>query len=265
MCIGVPTPTRPVQPPVKGILKRRAPKKKLTTLQKITKSMKDPLLRLARPMLKACGLLKGPHITFKPSVKTVEYSRRLDGGDTVPGDDTIVCLGLGEVVARREVPLAKPPPKRPPIEDRAWVQEAERIKLLRKAMGDKRFFVQWQQHRRSTRKIRSERKVSKANPVDFEYMPVSMEEAKDRAARNARESKHTRGEMKSWHCAHKLAWKTGEGVTCKKVRPTIVKSPSKRVKAAPSAKLTFGIVPRHVPTPCHVCLLPISAGCQCCL
>lgn len=209
-------------------------------------------------------------IEFRETVEAIEFSRRLDGGDTVPGDHTIVCLGLGEVVNTKEIPLAETPPKgRPRIEDRAWVPSSERVKLLRKAMGDNRFFVHWQKHRRLTRKVITGRKETNKDSVDFEFMPSSLREAQDRAATVADDRKLQ--EICNRISAKRGAWKNDAGAKTEIVRATSSKLASKRRKVLASKKTKSlstlkGALSGDAFPQCHRCLLPINLkgnGCQC--
>mmetsp|Transcript_87514 Transcript_87514/g.138203 ORF Transcript_87514/g.138203 Transcript_87514/m.138203 type:complete len:373 (-) Transcript_87514:198-1316(-) len=255
--------SRTVQPP-KSILKRKGPKKTLTTFQKIVKRVRDPCARFAKSCFRSCGRRRGSQVKFKSFVKSIEFSPRLDG-DTLPADGTIACLGLGKIVARREVPYAQQPVKRPCVDERAYVPERDRITRLRKTMGDKRFFACWQQHRRETRKMIRERKDTNKDFADRECMPESLREAQERAAKNARESKPTKIEKCDNMSPEKL-------MCAKTIRPSLQKRHGKRVKALASMKLMSGkgirgIISRHGSTQCHVCSRPISTllpdACQC--
>jgi hypothetical protein len=128
-------------------------------------------------------------VKFKEVVNVTEFSRRL-GGDVVPGDGTIVTMSLGKPVARTTIPLAaEPSPGRPSIEERAWVPCHERVKLLKKAMGAKRYFASWHRHRYLIQQIRASRKRTNADKVDFQYMPTSLREAQERAKKISSEVK----------------------------------------------------------------------------
>jgi|Transcript_25443 hypothetical protein len=261
--------TRSAQP-AKGILKRRTTKKSLTTFQKFINRVRDPCTRFAEAWLTSCGRRNGSQVKFKSTVKCIEFSPRLDN-ETVPGDNTIVCLGLGKVVAKREIPYAQQPRKRPRVEERAYIPERDRIKLLRNSMGDKCFFVHWQQHRRATRKVITERKDTNNSLVDRAYMPESLREAQDRAARNAKECKFMKMEKRLDMCPEKLLWKIDGGV--KIVRHTPLKRHRKKVKSVLSNrqesedKENKRIISSNVLTQCHVCSRPISSllkeSCQC--
>jgi hypothetical protein len=203
-------------------------------------------------------------------VKLIEFSSRLDG-DTVPGDSTVACLGLGKILAIREVPYAQQPLKRPRVEERAYVEERERVKLLRKAMGDKRFFVAWQHHRLATRKIMRERIDTNKDFVDRECMPESLREAQERAAKNALECKSTKMDKCLDMSPERLMRKINGGLTS--MGPILLKQKRKQVKAFPAIKLISGekgfqgIISSHASTQCHVCSRPISTllpnSCQC--
>jgi len=129
-----------------------------------------------------------PHIEFHNNVTVTEFSRKLDGGGTIPGDGTITTLGLGKPVAVTQLPLAAQPPRgRAPMEERNWLPASKRVQVLRKAMGDNRFFAAWQRHRSATRKEIRNRVESNKVPVDVVYMPTSLVMAQARAAKVAAE------------------------------------------------------------------------------
>jgi len=140
-------------------------------------------------------------VKFHTDVHAVEFSRHLDGGDTIPGDGTIVTLGLGKKVGVSTVPLASQPPKRrAPVEERAWLTSSKRAQVLRKSMGDKSFFGAWQHHKSMTRKIIRERAETQRSPGDVSYMPASLVEARVRAARFAAEAYRP-----CWESSQKIA------------------------------------------------------------
>jgi len=131
------------------------------------------------------------HIKFNGQIAVTEFSRRLDGGSTVPGDGTIVTLGLGRPVRQSICPLAPQPPfNRLPIEERAWLTPTQRVRILKAAMGENRFFGAWVQHKSETRKIRRNREESNRTQSDVSYMPTSMAIALERAAKAAAEAAH---------------------------------------------------------------------------
>lgn len=120
-------------------------------------------------------------VTFTPSVRVTEFSRELDGGGTVPFDGTLLSLGLGKALRVKASPLAQSSPYEKPIEERAWVPLRQRIRLLRKAMGDARYFRSWVRCRREVTRIKKSRACSNNNNDDRELMPTSFEEARSRA------------------------------------------------------------------------------------
>jgi len=127
-------------------------------------------------------------VDFKADVRVAEFTRTLGGGCTLPGDGTLVTLGLGKFV-RASMGRLAPPARlfvaRKPIEETAWVPSPLRVTILRRAMGDVRFFREWAWQRGEAIRIRRCREESKANPKDFEFMPSSLAEARDRAERLA--------------------------------------------------------------------------------
>lgn len=135
-------------------------------------------------------LTQDRRITFQPDVTVIEFSRQLDGGDTIPGDGTIVTVGLGKPVAVKKQPLAcQPRSGRPPIEERAWLTSSKRIRLLRRAMGHNRFSGAWQRHKKVTRQMCRERAASNSVPSDVCYMPTSLRDAQERGAKFAAEAR----------------------------------------------------------------------------
>mmetsp|Transcript_54876 Transcript_54876/g.117764 ORF Transcript_54876/g.117764 Transcript_54876/m.117764 type:complete len:257 (-) Transcript_54876:187-957(-) len=127
-------------------------------------------------------------ITFRPTVRVTEFKRVLDGGGTVPGDGTMVTLGLGQPLRMGVEPLAAP--RRPddrPVEERVWLPNRDRIRILRASMGDARFFVAWARHRRELKKIRRSRQLSNSDGKDCQLMPVSIKDARERALQLSKE------------------------------------------------------------------------------
>lgn len=123
----------------------------------------------------------GDRISFRRRVEVAEYARCLSR-DTVPGDGTIVTMGLGRLLRRTSAALARvPPPGKAPLEESAWLPGAERVRLLRRSMGDKRFFGAWVHSRRTTIRVLAERSQSRKNIFDQVPMASSQYEAKMRA------------------------------------------------------------------------------------
>lgn len=182
-------------------------------------------------------LVQDSHVEFSRTVTVVEFSRLLDGGDTVPGDGTIVCLGLGKPVSVGKLPLAAQPPLgRAPIEERAWLPSMHRVQVLRKAMGDNCFFGAWQKHKSVTRIIMREREETNKTNIDFSYMPKSLAEAQQQAAKNAADVRRRGG------ASHAIA-----------VSPRPVKSLLKRKRA--DSENTY---PKHLASPLRSALRAAS-------
>lgn len=126
--------------------------------------------------------VKGRQVAFQPDVRLTEFSRMLDGGGTVPGDGSLVTLGLGKPLRVKSVPLALARDARAErIEERVWVPPEQRSRLLRKAMGDARYFRAWARRRREVMRIKGSRRRSNDTMEHQQLMPSSLEEARRRA------------------------------------------------------------------------------------
>lgn len=121
-------------------------------------------------------------VTWQRDVRVQVYSRLLGGGCGVPADGTIVSLGLGTPSRRVFERLAgdRQADKRP-IEETRWVTEPQRMKLLRGAMGEARFFRAMRPFRHETRQLLAAREASKRDEKDQLFMPRSFDEARERA------------------------------------------------------------------------------------
>jgi len=129
------------------------------------------------------------HISFSPVVSVTEFTRCLDGGGTIPGDGSKVTLGLGKPHRRLTVPLAPCQDNGAvPIEERAWLPTPQRVRLLRAAMGDAKYFHSWRRHRRDWHHICKSRQQSNADAQDQLLMPTSYTEACKRARALSRET-----------------------------------------------------------------------------
>lgn len=157
--------------PKKGGILKREP----AATQPLRGKRQWPLLctRRARPVR--------PQVTFRPRVKVTEFARKLDGGGTVPFDGTLISLGLGRPKRATFAPLAKNRPYAEPIEDRAWVPLSQRVRLLRRAMRDARYFRARAHARREALSIQRSREHSNAHDEDRQLMPTSLSEARQRA------------------------------------------------------------------------------------
>lgn len=107
-----------------------------------------------------------------------EYTRRLDGGSTMPQDDSVISLGLGRLTRKFTEPLKPVPPKgRPSFEERSRVEPHDRQQLLRTAMGDAKYFGAWARHRREVLSTRRSRKEENQKSEYQNGMPTSSQEA----------------------------------------------------------------------------------------
>merc|ERR1719401_3404578 len=71
---------------------------------------------------------------------------------------------------------------RPPIEERSWVPSRERVRLLRAAMGDARFYGAWGRRVRwEVARLRRTRRETNNTAKDCQFMPASLKEARERA------------------------------------------------------------------------------------
>jgi len=127
-------------------------------------------------------------VSFQDNVRAIAFARTL-GCSTVPGDGTLVTVGLGAPLQETHEPLAgvRKPGDRP-IEERAWLPSTERVRLLRASMGDAKFFGAWRRHRQRTFRIRAMRKESVQSGQDCMMMPSSWEEARARALQLSQEA-----------------------------------------------------------------------------
>lgn len=120
-------------------------------------------------------------VVFRNTIVVTEFARLLDGGGTIPGDGTNVTLGLGRPLRSTFAPLGVQPFRKRPIEESAWVPNRERVRLLRKSMGDARYFGAWAKRRWEVARIRRSRHESTCDPKDRILMPSSLREAQERA------------------------------------------------------------------------------------
>lgn len=140
----------------------------------------------------------GERISFNRRVEVAEYTRCVNR-DTIPGDGSYVTMGLGRLHRRTSMALAPgtPPLGKLPVEEAAWLTSAERVRALRKCMGDKRFFGAWVHVRRSTIRTCNGRLESRADRTDQAPMPCTLEEAQMRAQCLASEVAVAAAECKS--------------------------------------------------------------------
>jgi len=163
--------------PGRGILKRASVIKKLKQDQQGAFSKALRFLGIRRRV-----------VSFQDTVRATSFARTLGNG-TVPGDGTLVTLGLGKPLRQVLQPLAglrKPGDRR--IEESAWLPSQERVRLLRSSMGDAKFFAAWRLHRQETYRVRAMREESAHNGQDHFFMPTSWEEARARALQFSQEA-----------------------------------------------------------------------------
>lgn len=138
----------------------------------------------------------GARVTFKQGVRVQEYRRRLDGGGTVPGDGCKMSLGLGRkaIGPCRMEPLAKAPALGQKIvEERVWVAGVHRERILRKAMGTKKYLKAWLRHRRDVQRTLRSRREAEQDEKDKFFM-LSPTEAREAAKQMTAEAKKFREE-----------------------------------------------------------------------
>lgn len=123
-------------------------------------------------------------VAFSKEVTVASFSRRLGGGAGLPCDGTVVSLGLGHFVGTSTEKL-KPPAfgrNRRFVEDSIYVPGGERIKRLRKSMGDAAFYRSWVDERREAKLILRSRKASNVEDAqEKSFMPTSLADAYTRA------------------------------------------------------------------------------------
>lgn len=121
-------------------------------------------------------------MTWRKTVRVTEYSRVLGGGCGVPADGTMISLGLGKPLRRALEQLAGDREAgKKPIEETRWVPQAQRVKILRTAMGEAFFYRALRPFRHEIRRLLSDRDVSKRDDKDKLFMPESFAEARSRA------------------------------------------------------------------------------------
>lgn len=120
-------------------------------------------------------------MTFRQTVMVCEYTRQLGGGGGVPSDGGWVALGLGDRAGTREEPLAEAPgPGAADMDDRILPRPV-RVRLLRAAMGDAAYERAWAEQKHEMARLQLQRRLTVADAADWEEMPASAEEARERA------------------------------------------------------------------------------------
>lgn len=116
--------------------------------------------------------MRRQRVKFCKNVRVEEYARVLDGGCTVPGDGSKVSLGLGKKIRSSTARLASaPPPGQQPVEERTWVPEQDRVRMLIKSQGLQEYLKTWLRHRREVIQATRLRQEAKEDPVDKVFMP----------------------------------------------------------------------------------------------
>lgn len=118
------------------------------------------------------------------NVTVVEFTRETGGGDGVPGDRTLVPLGLGKLARISYQPLMQERPRdRRPIEESKWLDSDARIRVLRQAAGkDAKFYRALRRHRYETKQILNDRDAAvHEDKLHLSLMPKSMDDAVKRA------------------------------------------------------------------------------------
>mmetsp|Transcript_128441 Transcript_128441/g.256565 ORF Transcript_128441/g.256565 Transcript_128441/m.256565 type:complete len:220 (-) Transcript_128441:122-781(-) len=155
---------RAVLPSIRrGILKRRKPGIASFLPLCARRLRRGAVARAARRVLRT----DNRHVTFCTSVRVTEFRRRLNGGAAMPTDGSLVTLGLGRPTRKSLVPLAKPR-GHPGV---VWIPPTLRVRLLRRCMGDARFFGAWSSQRWEMARIRRSRREDMVNPEDRLLMP----------------------------------------------------------------------------------------------
>lgn len=135
-----------------------------------------------------CPTRSKRRITFAPTISVTEYSRCLGGGGGVPGDGTVVPLGLGKKIRTLRAPLAtEKSGKRKLDEDAPWVPQPQRARILKAAMGIVRYQHQSEGHRRELAQLQAVRQQTAACEQDWFPLCTSLEEARLRALQFSRE------------------------------------------------------------------------------
>jgi len=137
----------------------------------------------------------GKQVSFNKTVRVEEFKRVLSSQNAVPQDGSIIPLALGSWARSSTAPLStQRHSDRGAFEDRCYVRPRMRCRLLRKAMGNKRFAAAWVRCKREIRSTLKSRLLAKHDPQTkrFEFMPMSTNEARRRALALARELRLSR-------------------------------------------------------------------------
>lgn len=212
---------------------------------------------------RGCGRRKRapPRVAFCATVRVQEYSRELDGGDTVPGDGSKVSLGLGKPTRVSYAKLAEPRRAgQAPIEAKAWVPSRERQRVLRASMGEKRYLRAWLRHRREVVQMLCSRHETNKDGKDIVLMATSLQQARMQAQALSREVRSFAGTGAEGQ--RREAAQQPRGVTAlpaptnggRKRRSPSPYVPSRTRRSTPEA-----LEERSVP--CHRCMLRIASGC----
>jgi len=132
-------------------------------------------------------------VSFNKTVRVEEFKRTLGCHNVVPQDGSTIPIALGSWVRSSTTQLCKRKGGGA-FEDRCYIRARMRCRLLRKAMGNKRFAAAWVQCKREIRSTLKSRELAKQDPQTkrFEFMPETTREARERALALARELRLSR-------------------------------------------------------------------------
>lgn len=211
-------------------------------------------------------------MTFRDTVNVQEFKRKLDGGGTVPLGCK-VSLGLGRKARSSEQPLAAASAaatRRRIEEGCTFVPGVQRQRLLRRAMGDAKYFKAWLTHRREVQQILRSRTESREDGKD-KFPMLCPEEARQRAMQLREEAVKLAAEVKEQAASmgkkrqrqRQVAEKRGKSLPTpgsRRVRPLAAGSTSCSSDVRPFVASSKG-VDASIP-PCHLCSRQVL-GCTC--
>lgn len=118
---------------------------------------------------------------FHHRLVVYEYTRQLCGGQGVPGDGSLVSLGLGKQARQITAALPEDKPKKGPVEETAWVPSNDRVTLLKASMGAAAYIKAISRHTHDIAAIHERRQSTNSDEKDRALMPRSMDDARQRA------------------------------------------------------------------------------------
>jgi len=140
------------------------------------------------PAAACCARRPGKRISFCASVEVTEYSKAF-GRDRVPADGSGLAVGLGKETWKGLVPLARPHHGKR-VDTLPYLPEEERADLLRASIGHERFNDAIERHRDEIAEvIRLRKDALEDSKEPHEMMPLSYQEACDRALKVAAEAR----------------------------------------------------------------------------